>query len=350
MGIQKANVLWRISIMLSALIVVAAPTGVSAATAADAPFALQVTPSPLVTSVRPGESKTLELRLRNEGSSEERLRVGLQGFRMGAKEKIELIPDAPKDITGWVSFKEPEFNVKGGEWFTEHIVLNVPKEAGFSYSFAIVISRAKQASPTPGTQALRGSVAVFTLVNVDRPGATRAFIIDRFESAKRLYEYLPAEFSVTIKNAGNTIVQPQGNIFIQRSSTGKPIAVLPLNDAGSYLLPGVTRTMATKWSDGFPVYVTQKDADNVSPSTNLVWDWGQAQHFRFGKYVAKIVAVYNDGQRDVPVVSEVSFWVVPWKLMLVGLLLFIVLIVGIVAIIRKVFKLGRYARKIHHIS
>ena len=52
----------------------------------------------------------------------------------------------------------------------------------------------------------------------------------------------------------------------------------------------------------------------------LKWDWGQASKLRWGKYTAKMLLIYDDGQRDVPIEGEVSFWVVPWRL--IGVVLF----------------------------
>lgn len=310
----------------------------------DMPFSLQVTPSPLVTSVKPGENKSLELRIHNDGTKEETLKTELRAIKTSSNGEVQLQNDAPTD-TGWVSFEAPTFTVKGGEWYTQHVRMATPKDAGFSYSFAIVISRAAELAPPEGKQALQGAVAVFTLVNVDRPDATRKFTVEGFQSQKRVYEYLPTDFSVVLKNDGNTIVQPFGSIFVQRKSGGQPVAILPINSSGGYILPDSSRTFSSSWSEGFPAYQDIKSADNVAPKKSLVWDWSKAQHFRFGKYTAKMIAVYNDGQRDVPIEAEVTFWVIPWKLLIVMGVLLIVLIIGGVVIVRRFVRLGRRAKR-----
>lgn len=316
----------------------------AAADGADVPFSLQVTPSPLVATLKPGESKSLELRIRNDSTNQETLKTELRAIKTSTDGEVQLQNNAPTDTT-WVTFEAPTFMVKGGEWFTQHVQMDLPKDAGFSYSFAIVISRAVEIAAPEGKQALQGAVAVFTLVNVDRPDATRRFTVDGFQSQKRLYEFLPAEFSMKIKNDGNTIVQPFGNVFIQRSSGGQPLAVLPINGSGGYILPDSNRTFTTAWSEGFPVFTASKSADNVDPKTSLVWNWGNAQHFRFGKYVAKMVAVYNDGQRDVPIEAEVTFWVIPWKLLSIALVLLVILVIGVVVIVRRFVRMGRRAKR-----
>jgi hypothetical protein len=332
-----------------ALLIIAASSlmGIAhAQTGADAPFSLQVTPSPLVTTVKPGENKTLELRIRNAGTAPEELKAELRSFKLTeGNDSVQLLSDTPREVSDWVSFESPKFSVKPGEWFTERVKLNVPPQAGFSYSFAIVISRVHQVAQ-PSSTTLQGSVAVFTLISIDRPGAVRKFSIESATASKKFYEFLPTDFSIKLKNTGNTIVLPIGEVFIQRSSnsTKPPIAALPLNSANSYMLPDMNRTFSVEWVNGFPSYQTQKVADNVPTKRGLVWDWSEAQNFRFGHYIAKVVAVYNDGQRDVPIYAEIGFWVIPWKLILGGLFVISILLTGVIVIVRRVFRLGNRAR------
>lgn len=294
----------------------------------DRDFSLQVTPSPIVETLQPGKTKTIELRVNNQGSKAEDLRAQLRTFSVNNGDgEVSLGTSAPNEVVDWVEIQNPLFSVKPGEWYTQKITVNPPEDAGFSYSFAIVINRANPPKPQPGQRAIEGSVAVFTLLSVDKPGAKRQFDVLEFASKHRVYEYLPSELSFKVKNTGNTIIQPLGNIFIQRNSNDStPISTIPLNDKRSYLLPGVTRELTANWSDGFPVFRTVTGPANVEPERKLEWNWSDASKFRFGKYTAKMVAVYNDGTRDVPISTEVSFWVIPWKLLLIVFL--VLLVVG----------------------
>jgi hypothetical protein len=185
-------------------------------------------------------------------------------------------------------------------------------------------------------------VAVFTLINVDRPDAKAELNVDNFTSSKKVYEYLPATLSVRFRNTGNTILQPAGNIFMQRTaSSKKPMATLVVNPKGSYILPGTTRTLAATWSDGFPVYAT--DA-NGAPTGKVIWNWANMSHLRIGRYTASLVAVYNENGRDVPVTGTVTFWVIPWKILLVLLLVVLLVLFALFIIGRFIYKLVRRGR------
>ncbi len=296
-------------------------------------FSLEVSPSPLTITVEPGKAATVELKIRNASLKPEQLKIEARNFTINnTNQDIALGDSTPADLAAWVQYAQPTFTVQPGQWYTQKITITLPQSVGFSYSFAVVISRANHdTTATGGNRLLKGSVAVFTLVNVNKPGATRTIELESITTTQPIYEYLPAEVRVHIKNTGNSIVQPYGNIYIQRNATSTtPLAVLPLNDARSYILPGSSKTFTVQWSDGWPVYRQESGKRSVD------WDDGSTSQFRIGKYTAKVVAVYNDGARDVPVTGEVSFWVTPWKLLLGILLLISLVVFGIWSIIRQI--------------
>jgi len=298
-------------------------------------FSLQVTPSPLVATVRPGETTELELKIRNTNTQPETLRMGLRSFTVNKDTgEVELSDSIDASIENFVAFREPIFSVEAGEWYTQKLIIAVPEDSGFSYSFATTITRDKQKTTTEGSQ-IEGSVAVFTLLSVDKPGAVRSFDVTSFSSGKKVYEYLPASFAIKVKNTGNTIVQPTGTLFIQRSSNDiSPISTIPINKDGGYVIPESERTFDVEWTDGFPRF--EKNGGNNESS--LKWDFADASKFRFGKYTAKFVAIYDDGQRDVPVIGELTFWVIPWKQILLAVIALVLMFLGAFYIIRGLLR------------
>lgn len=316
----------------------------------DEGFSLQVSPSPLVATVSPGTDTTLELQIRNTNSSKQDLKMGLRSFSIDKTSgQVKLGDAVSQDVQSLVSFASPIFSLDAGQIFTQRIQIQADKNAGFSYNFAITVSQQNPPKGSKGQSAIAGSVAVFTLITVDKPGAERKFELESLSVGKNSYEYLPVDIAVKLKNTGNVNVQPTGTVFIQRNSADTtPLAALPLNDSGGFILPGTSRTFTVSWSDGFPHYETTGQAGEKATS-KLSWKGGSLSQVRFGKYVAKVVAIYDDGERDVPVMAEVSFWVIPWRFMLVSLLAIGILIVGIFVTIRSVGRTARRAsQKINH--
>jgi hypothetical protein len=209
------------------------------------------------------------------------------------------------------------------------MTINVPQDASLGYYMAVTFSRAAAANER-GVTNLNGSVATLVLLNVNTPNEKRELKILNFTADHKLYEYLPATFSIRVRNTGNIYVAPAGNIFISRG--GKQLTTLDFNSAGGSVLPSSNRVFNLPWDDGFPVFKQAiedgKPAVNKDgkPKQNLRWDFTNIGKFRIGHYTAKLLAVYNDGRNDVPLQASVSFWVIPWKLLLI--LLIIVAIIG----------------------
>ncbi|HUO62047.1 MAG TPA: hypothetical protein VMT96_01165 [Candidatus Bathyarchaeia archaeon] len=336
-----ARQLWMLllSSTFASLIMLAAVTHLAFAATPASDFSLQVTPSPLFTTLKPGTTTELELGIKNTGTGTEELKIEPHKFKVDNNTgKVELDDVVPSEIADWIHFSAPKFTVRPGEWYTQKIRVALPKNTGFSYSLALLISRTNNPDPAKVSgRVLKGSLAVFTLINVDRPGAVRKLEVDKFSTSAGIYEYLPASINIKFKNTGNTIVQPYGNVFIQQNTDDKTsLATLPVNDKKGYILPGSERILDTQWSDGFPTYQTITTSDG-SEKKSEAWDWSQLSKFRIGYYTAKLVAVYNDGHRDIPIEQEVGFWVLPWKIILGTLVVLAVLLFGIWTILRKIW-------------
>ncbi len=316
-----------------------------ASAAENGEFSLQISPSPLVAALKPGASTSLELKIRNTGVQTEDLKIAPRTFKFSDSQQLEINDTQAPDIAGWIHFSAQNFAIKPGEIYTQNITTNVPKDAGFSYSFVFTVSRQQNPDSTAGGASLKGTVALFTLLNIDRPGATRKLDVTKFTTSKGVYEYLPAEFDIDFKNTGNTIVQPAGSVFVKRSSNDKtPIDTVAVNSSDGYILPGTTRTLKVNWDDGFQVQrATTKD--DGTTSMHVEWNWGKLGDIRIGKYTARLVAIYNDGQRDVPVYADVSFWVIPWKILLGMLAVVLIVGFGVWSVISKMIRLGKRLKR-----
>jgi hypothetical protein len=282
---------------------------------------LITSPLPINLSAEPGASVQAAIKVKNDGSREEKLKISVLKFKAydeTGKPRI-MDPEMGDDFINWVSFSENPITVASGEWKTVVATWNVPKEAALSYYYAIFFSRANEEVDTADRQtAIMGGSAVMALLEAKVPGAKREVSVADFTASRTMYEFLPTAFRVRLANTGNVPVAPHGNIFITQGD--KDVATLDVNPSKGNVLPGSGRIFDQAWTDGFPVYreKTENGKAVLDENGNIVfelfWDWKDASKLRFGKYTAKLVMVYDDGTRDVPLEAEVSFWVMPWRL------------------------------------
>lgn len=308
-------------------------------------FNILTSPLPIKLITEPNNTVTAELRVKNQGSEPETIKVGLMKF--GATGEIgqpNLFDLTAKDTYAkWIHFEPSEFVAQPGVWVTVKMTINVPKDASLGYYLAVTFGRASQ----PGQKGtnVKGAAATLVLLEVKTPNEKRDLKLLDFSTDHKLYEYLPTTFRVRVKNAGNIYLAPAGNIFIQRGS--KPVTTIVFNEAGGSVLPASNRQYKVQWKSGFPLYVDRLvDGKPVYDKSgeakqDLKWDFTKVNKFRFGHYNAKLLLVYFNGKNDIPLEATLGFWVIPWKIILVLLVVFGLIGFGIFTVLRSFFRKAR---------
>ncbi len=304
---------------------------------------LQISPLPIELSVKPGESISTDLRVRNGGNQTEKLQVRVLKVTEDDNGLVHFSePQKTDEWASWISFSRTVIDAPPNDWQTVHMTVNLPKDAAFGYYFAVEYLRASAELPQPGQAVARGAVATFILLSADNPNAKREAKVVSFTASHKLYEFLPINFVAKIRSTGNVHVAAHGNVFINKGS--KQVGSVEINAAQGNVLPASSRYFSTGWDDGFPHYeAVLKDGQAVldkkgQPVRSLRWDFSKVNRLRFGHYSAHLFMIYDNGQRDVPIEASLSFWVVPWRI-LGGLLLIVLLgMAGLWAILRPLVR------------
>lgn len=325
------------------------------ASAAASGFNLTTSPLPVSLTAEPGTTVTTPIRVQNTGTEAVRIKVSLMKFSAyGSTGQPQIETAGPNDeFIKWASFSQNSFIAEPNVFHTVTMTIKVPKTAGFGYYYAAVFSQDNADVKVPaGTRQnkVNGAVATLLLLDVKAPNEKRELKVTQFTSEKKMYQYLPATFTIKAKNTGNVHVVPSGNVFISRDQKTN-LAVLDINKGQGNILPNSTRVFEVQWYDGFPVYQTKRVNDQVvsdkrgKPVQTLQWNLNRLSHLRIGKYYARMVLVYNDGKQDVPIEGVVSFWVIPW-----GLIFSVILIPLVPAVLVYLFMRWRVRRKYGHLQ
>lgn len=311
------------------------------------PESLYLTTSPLPVNLvaKPGETVETELRVKNGGSKTEILKVGLLKFAAYGEEGKPELKDREigDNYFDWVRFSETQFAAEPDTWHTITMYIDVPTDAALGYYYAVTFSRLNTPQSSQSNK-LQGGTAILVLLEARIDNAKRELQIEEFQAGRRIYEFLPATFTIKLNNTGNIHLPPTGNIFIKRGD--QTIAVLDVNKGAGNVLPGSKRIFSSTWSDGFPVYESvthdgQIQLKDGQQQLKLHWDFSKIGHLKIGKYTAQLVMSYDDGNRDVPLEATLTFWVIPWRIIIFTLLPLVV--VGILTY--SYFRLrGRYKK------
>ena len=330
MKLSLINIVLLVSFLF--LISTFLPSSVAAQATDEGALNLVTSPIPISLITEPGSTVSAQLRVKNAGTKTETLQIGLMKFGAYEEEGKPKLVDREKgdDFFDWVSFSQNSFDVAPNEWKAISATINVPKDAAFGYYYAITFSRAqKETVSGPRQTAIVGATATLVLLEVRVPNAKREVEVLEFSGDHKFYEFLPVTFTVKLKNKGNVHVAPRGNIFISKGKN-KDLAIVEMNPEKGNLLPDSNRIFEAKWIDGFPLYSPkiENEKEIHDDRGNLVyklkWDFSQTHKLRWGHYTANMLLVYDDGKRDQAIEGKVSFWVVPWRLAIGGIMIPIV--------------------------
>jgi len=157
---------------------------------------------------------------------------------------------------------------------------------------------------------LSASAGVLLLVRVDGLINEKADLASFYTSATQsgketsFFENGPVSFIVRIKNEGNIHVKPVGNIEVT-DMFGGVVANLPIN----------------------------KDKSNVLPKSIRRFDEAKVnKDWMIGRYTANLTMGY--GSNGQAITNTITFWVIPYKIILVALLV----LVTVIYILRRIIK------------
>lgn len=308
---------------------------------AQTPSNYDVTVSPVFFDFSSNPEGTIsdKIRIRNNTTSPLPIKLGVQKLTGDENGDLTLREDDADTSLSWIKFKENTIVAKPLEWTDVFFTITIPKEAAYGYYYAITFTQ-DDTSPLSQTGAkITGAAAVPILLNVRKEGAKAEAKILEFSTKSFISEYLPADFTVKLENTGNIHVRPRGNIFIS-GGQGKDIAILDVNGSLANVIPNTKRDFKASWSDGFLVKEPVMEDGQTKLDKNgkaiekLTINWNKLTSFRMGKYTANLLLVFDNGKRDVSLESTVSFWVIPYKAIIVMVITLIIVIILIRFIIK----------------
>lgn len=320
--------------------------------AAGPAYSLTTSPVSLSLSVHPGTNMTKTLQLMNNSSQPVNIKMKLNVFSPSGANGEATIQEPKRDDSSvdWVHFSPSTFTARPGVWSDVKMTISLPASAALGYYYAVLFEpQLPDISSKNAT--FKGTNAILVLVDTQSGDERRAVSLNNFAASQSLYEYLPAEFTVDVRNDGNIYLAPFGNIYISRKAdVSDSIAAIDINPNGGNILPHSSRDYQVEWSDGFPLFADKKISGQIvqdkngNPVKELVWNFTKLNKLRFGRYYARVTLIYNDGKRVVPIERITSFWVIPWKLILILLVIVLVLAVGISTIGRFAVRMIRRTR------
>ena len=287
-----------------------------------APTVRAFTVSPVIVDldVAPGKSSQGSIHITNNAENSQTFYVGIQTFvARGEEGQQDFLPEDNKiGLPSWITPASRSVTLGPNESKDFTYVVNVPKdaEAGGHYAalFFSTQPMTEQGDVSVGVGAKTGVLFLLAVPGDIKEDAR----IESFTVNAGTFDRLPAYFDTRIRNLGNIHFRPEGNIVV-KSMFGTTSARFPMNPLNAAVLPNSIRRVQTVWA------VKTFDSDTGKGTF-------------FGRYTAELDATYGTSKQ--PLHGQVTFWVFPWRLAIVGGVLLVVLILLLMGYNRMVVRVA----------
>ncbi len=294
-------------------------------------------------SANPGSTVSDKIRVRNNTSNP--LSIKLEVKKLTGDDNGDLVIKDENDDNSlsWIKFKEKTFVAKPLEWTDVPFSIEVPKTAAYGYYFAVNFTQENNDKLNQVGTKITGAAAVPILLNVRKNGAKFEGNVKSFTATKGFYEYLPVSLTTVFQNTGNVHVKPRGNIFI-RDFLGRQVAILDVNSTQGTVLPNTKKAFESIWNDSFITEEPKMEDGQIKldkngkPQTTLKIKFDKILDLRIGKYTATSLLVISTNTRDIPFQSETSFFVFPWKVVLIAIAFVVFAFLGFANTIKNLIK------------
>jgi hypothetical protein len=279
--------------------------------------ALTVSPVLMEYDVAPGGTAAGKIMLINESEARETYTLSEKNFIASGEEGAQQYVDEATStgLASWIRADQSSVTLdpKTSREFPFMIVVPADAEPGGHYA-TIFFARGAGAVKGSGV-GIAEEVGVLLLVNV--PGNVRESLeVASFRVAgPTATNRLPVAFELRVKNTGSVHERPAGTIDI-RNMLGNLVVRVDANPKRAAILPSSVRRLTGAWTEA-PL------SEGHGFFTQAADEW---RNFGFGKYTATIDAAYGSHANRIAS-SSVSFWIIPWHLILIALGILIALIV-----------------------
>lgn len=279
--------------------------------------ALEISPPALNLTADPGQAIEAKILLRDVSTTSLIVRGEVNDFVASGEDGtpkllIEAGEKSPYSLKDWIS-PLPELTLKPRQVENLPVTIRVPANAAPGGYYAVVRFTATPPELKDTGVSLSASIGALILLRVNGE-AKESASIEQFSLSKdgttgTLFDAAPVDFVVRVKNDGTVHQQPTGQISV-KDMFGNKVANVNVNLARTNVLPGSIRRFQ-------------------EPLGNEVL----GNRWLFGRYTADLVMSYGTNQTKLN--SQLSFWIVPYKLLGLVVLILVLLFFIIRLAIRR---------------
>ncbi len=285
-------------------------------------LALTVSPVKAELSGDPGMTIQSEIILLNEQKETKTFYTSFENFEAQGESSTPNFIPSKEGLAVWI--KAPaEITLNPGEKKTIPFSIVIPEGADPGGHFAAIFWNTVPPQAQGGGQVAVGAkIGSLVLLKVSGEVKEGGGVLEFGTNNKqKFFSSLPISFMYRFQNSGGDRIRPEGEIKI-KNIFGWSSATLDANKSQGNVLPGSIRKFEVIWT-GEEVKI---DDEKEGFFGMVVKQW---RDFTFGRYTAKLNLKYGVENKEIN--ESYSFFVIPWQLL--SIILVILIILGFLAVI-----------------
>ncbi|MFA6552951.1 MAG: hypothetical protein WCT27_00820 [Patescibacteria group bacterium] len=292
--------------------------------------AITLIPPMLEFGLTKGEPTKTTIKIFNETTSPVELYTEVKNFTASGdtgQPSFDFNETEQVGFSTWVTVQKGPITVNPGARFEVPVTINTPVNADPGGHYAAVFFTTSP--PADGQVRIASKIGTLLLAQVSGDIKESGSIAEfNTISNKKGFTRLPVQYYTLFRNTGNIHLRPTGFITIT-NIFGKEQAKLAFNSANGATLPNSSRRYETTW-----------DKQSVNESSGNFWSnfWNEYSNekanFAIGRLTATL-SVTAGTSNSVTDGASTTFWVFPWHILLVWLVVVILAVVLLIVGIKK---------------
>lgn len=264
---------------------------------------LQISPVLIDLNAQAGKTYTLKITVTNITAQQLVVKPAINDFK--AKDETgnpQVITDTNEDnsaysLRAWATLSN-QFTLKPKENRVVNVMVSVPPNAEAGGHYGVVRFTAVPADSADSNVTISASVGTLILArvegNIEEKLSVKELLAEKNSHKGSVFETTPQLVVERLENSGNVHLRPQGTVTI-KNTFGKTIFTADINKQGGSVLPHSTRR----------------------------YEQPVNKRLFIGRYTMEINATY--GTHGGVLVASTTFWVIPFKFIIICLILLVIL-------------------------
>lgn len=290
-------------------------------------LALTISPVRMEIAGDPGQTLRGEIELFNEQGETKTFYSSSQNFEArGESSAPYFLPDINTGLASWINVQDSVV-LKADERKTISYTIQIPQGTEAGGYFAAIFWGTSPPGQQGGEQvSVSGKLGMLILLSVTGELKEGGGLLDlKIDEGSRVVSLFPITFAYRFSNDGSGRVQPTGELKV-KNLFGLTTATLNANSGNGNVLPGSIRKFKVVWfekgQDKLAVY--SPPAEEANAKQGFFASAGdQWRNFALGPYKAEVSLSYGKDNKT----ADASFWffVIPWQLLSIILIILAIL-------------------------